>query len=323
MSSSDRAACLTRRGFIGAGAAGLLGASTAHAQAPADRAEARLNDDERKAVASIRDKAREARLDPPRVHAGDRFLVIGDASDDFQREVLGFCEKLGKAFLSYYNTKGFKVDYPEARMMVVVLKSRESYGAWIGEPADDAIGGHYSRDDNRLVVFDFRNDPQGLGEQARVVNSFTLSHEANHLLGFNTGLLSRTADVPTCIIEGLATVGELFQKSSPSVGGYNSPRMSALSAAARDGESWIDLQTLITKDDVYEDPKTYQLAYSESWLLIWTMIDKPDKRAKLRAYLERLKEPRGDAKPDRLRDAEAALGPLDRLNRELKRHMRR
>lgn len=323
MTSSGRAACFTRRGFIGTGVAGLFGPSLTFAQSPTERAEVGLSDEERKAVASIRDKAREAKLDPPRLHLGDHFLVMGDASDDFQVEVRDFCEKLGKAFLPYYNTKGFRLAYPEARMAVVVLKGRESYGAWIGKPAEDAIGGHYDRDTNRLVVFDFRDDPQGLGDQARVVNSFTLSHEANHLLGFNTGLMSRTADVPTCVIEGLATVGELFQKSSPAIGGYNRPRMNALSAAARNGEPWIDLQTLITDDHLYDDPATYQLAYAESWLLVSTMIDKADRRARLRAYLDRLKEPRGDAKPDRLREAEATLGPLDRLDRELKRYMRR
>jgi hypothetical protein len=308
---------VSRRRFIGAGVAGVFGPGLAFAQAPAGRAEAGLSGDERKAVASIRDKARMAKLGPLRLHAGDQFLVIGEASDDFQGEVLGFCEKLGKAFLSYYKTKGFEVDYPDTRMMVVVLNSRESYGAWIGEPAVKAIGGHYDRDANRLVVFDFRNEPGGLGQQAKVINSFTLSHEANHLLAFNTGLLSRTADIPTFIIEGLATVGELYQKTGHSaIGGFNKPRIGELAAAIRGGEPWLDLQSLLANDELCDDPRTYQLAYAESWLLISTMIKKPDQLAKLRIYLDRLKK--SGEKADRLRDAEAAFGSLDRLNRELK-----
>ncbi|ODT98135.1 MAG: hypothetical protein ABS79_06395 [Planctomycetes bacterium SCN 63-9] len=319
MNLSGNVARLSRRSFLAASIAGAFGRFSAGVSAQSDRPKPEtVTDDEKEAVA-IEDYARKVLLGSVRQDSSDHFLVVGDASMAYQREVLGFCEGLGKEFLSYYNSRGFNVAYPQYRLSVVVLKDRNSYGAWIGEPAEDAVGGHYDRDTNRLVVFDFRNDPKGLGEQARIVNSFTLSHEANHLLGFNSGLLSRTTDTPTSIIEGLATIGELYQKVGHSaVGGNNRPRLGALVDATRAGEPWIDVSTLIAKDEVCEAAETRQLAYAESWLLLSMMIKQKDKLPRLHAYLDRLRKPRENV--DRVRDAEADLGSLDRLNRELKNY---
>ena len=318
MIKRNRSNGVSRREFLFAGGSLLILPLAAGAQTKkADSAESGLSDEEKKQVAAVRDQARKASLGPLSLTPGDHYLVVGNASDDFQSEVLGFCEKLGKAFLAYYNSKGFQLDYPENRMTVVILKDRKSYGAWIGGPAEDAIGGHYDRDSNQLVVFDFRNDPKGLGDQARVVNSFTLSHEANHLLGFNTGLLSRAADTPTFIIEGLATIGELVQKNRTSAfGDTNSPRIGAMVQAIRGGSSWLELKDLIAKDELCEEPETFQLAYAEGNLFVSMMIKNPEKLARFRAYLESLKKP-GKTR-DRLQAAEAALGSLDSLNRELK-----
>lgn len=306
-----------RRAFLAAGVLALGSGYSLSAQDAAEASDSGLSDREQQEVAGARAKAREARIGPFRLTSGDHFLVIGDASDDFQREVLGFCEKLGKAFLAYFGPKGFTLEYPKERMMVVVLKDRKSYGAWLGKSAEEAIGGHYDRDTNQLVVFDFRNDPKGLGEQARVVNSFTLSHEANHLLGFNTGLLSRISDTPTFVIEGLATIGELFQMNrSSAFGDTNRPRIGAMVQAIRGGDPWLDLKDLFARDELCEDPATYQLAYAESNLLVAMLIKNPEKLTKFRGYLEALKKP--DKKADRVKLAEENLGSLDTLNRELK-----
>ena len=55
--------------------------------------------------------------------------------------------------------------------------------------------GFYSRGDNWLVLFDFRNVP--VSERgAGLKNMRTLAHETTHLLAFNTGLLNRNGDTP-------------------------------------------------------------------------------------------------------------------------------
>lgn len=307
----------SRRKLLASGVVGLLTGKSLAVPPAEPKVEAAVGD--RARIAAIRAEAAKKSLGPFRQNLGEHFLAIGDASDDYQNEVLGFCEKLAKTFLSYFKERGFTVALPAERMAVVVLKNRKSYGVWNGEQAENAIGGHYDLDTNRLVVFDFRNDPGPLGNQAPRVNSFTLAHETNHLLGFNSGLLARGRDIPDCISEGLATCGELWQlKGRSNFGIVNRPRLDYLAEAARRNESWIDIEKLLTDDQLCRAAETRQLAYAESWLFVAMLLKKHDRIPKLRAYLDRMNKA---SKPeDRVRCAQATLGPLASLDRELRNY---
>ncbi len=96
-------------------------------------------------------------------------------------------------------------------MTVITLKDDSSFRAFIGADPGDDVGGHYDLETNQLVVFDFRDKKEDKPGNAERVNLFSLIHETAHMLCFNTGLLSRQADVPDCISEGLATFVEMWR----------------------------------------------------------------------------------------------------------------
>jgi hypothetical protein len=261
---------------------------------------------------------------------GEHFLVVGDAPDPFRERALEVCEMLGQTFLDHFDEKKFTVAYPDdRRLSVVVLRSPESYAAYQGVPADEVIGGHYDLGVNRLVIFDSR--PAGRNEEAAAtrVNTFALVHETAHLLSFNTGLLSREADVPLAISEGLATYVELWVPPSRGrsrgrrepIGIINRPRLQALLDARDAEESWIPLATILEDDESFRRVETRQLAYAEAWLLVHNLLKTPSRLAGFRTYLDRLRQARGTR--SRLTDLESTLGPLDRLDREVKRYKTR
>ena len=162
-------------------------------------------------IEAIRARAKKAEMQPFDESETAHYLAIGDASGRFRTEALGVCEAVAADYLKVFQDKGFEVALPREKLVVVVLLGRNSYAQFEGGFADDAVGGHFDLDDNRLVMFDFRgtgaNPKAAIPEQD---NTLALVHETIHQLTYNTGLLDRKADVPLCISEGLATFGETW-----------------------------------------------------------------------------------------------------------------
>jgi hypothetical protein len=276
---------------------------------------------EQDVVDQIQQRARKAGLGPISVTRTSHFLGLGDAPvARYQVPALKSCEALAEAFLAYFRERGFQVALPKQRMTVVTLKDDASYRAYIGEEPPESVGGHYDPETNQLVVFDFGSRQRELAARASRVNSFTLAHETTHLLSFNTGLLSRGADVPTCISEGLATFVELWQpRDRRAFGATNILRLQVLIDARDDEIPWVPLSQLIADDQAFDEPKTTQLAYAESWLLIHLLMT-PAWRPKFQAYLAGL--PKAGGAKGRVAYAEGPLGSLTALDREVRRHAR-
>jgi hypothetical protein len=203
-------------------------------------------------------------------------------------------------------------------MVVVALAGRESYEAFKREEVGEDEGGHYDVGANQLVIFDFRNAPNGEGQGLDPLraNTFTLVHEALHQLTYLTGLLSREADVPVAVSEGFATYGETWKLSDPKkLGRENRLRLQEL---AKPAAEWLPVDRLLTDDKVFADRATVQVAYAEAWLLVYHLINKAP--AKLRTYLDLL---RGRRDPThRADDATKVLGKLPTLDSALKRAAR-
>lgn len=249
------------------------------------------------------------------------YVGIGDAPADFRAEAVAVCEALAKVYRDYFENKGFKVESPASQLVVIILKDRDSYQAFVGEGADVGaeVGGHYDVESNQLVVFDSRSNDGGRNASTRV-NTFTLVHEAIHQLTYNTGLLDRQADVPVAISEGLATFGELWQYSNrrATLGVKNKARLAVFSQPENQG-AWIPLEELLNNDELFEDPDKIQIAYAESWLLVhYFLRSTPAKLTKFRAYLEAIRARRDPS--ERRADARTHLGDLARLDKELKKY---
>jgi hypothetical protein len=277
-------------------------------------------------AAEIEAQARKARLGPFRSTTTERYFGIGDAPDDHRNQALKWAAALADTYLQVFQEKGFHVAFPPRHLTVLTLKDKASYLAFGGDP-DTIAGGHYNLETNRLVIFDFRggnNLPKGANLER--INGVALSHEAMHQLTFNTGLLERQGDVPLAISEGLGMYAELWRPDGRTVlGMINRLRLQVLVDRAkqdlRQGEIWIPLATLLTRDDLFDDPANRQLAYAEAWVLVHYLIRNPGALPKFRAYLDAIR-PRHDAS-QRLADAKAHLGDLERLNTTLRKEAKR
>jgi hypothetical protein len=249
------------------------------------------------------------------------FQAVGDAAESFMNLTLADCEQIQSDYLAHYQAKGFDVKRPERRLTLVILSDERPYAEFLrtyGQNTPLATGGFYSRADNWLVLFDYRNVPmsaRGAGDK----NIKTLAHEATHLLTFNTGLLSRLGDSPRSIVEGIAAYGETRSfRGRTEPGQLNASRLDDLAFVLR-RQKWISAVELLT-DDVAAFGKTsdrWLLAYAESWLLVYYLMTAPGRVSNLQAYLKKIYA-RTDSNR-RFDDAEKHLGDLDRLDQELRR----
>jgi hypothetical protein len=176
--------------------------------------------------------------------------------------------------------------------------------------------GNYSRMTNMLYVFDWRMVPMEPRSSHR--NSETLAHEGVHQLTYNTGLLDRAGDAPLCIVEGLGMYGESRQVQGPSdLGRINLRRLEDLARTQR-MISWIPVRDLLSDDTILQAGQAIRvlLAYAQSWLLVHFLMKEPEHLPRFRDYIKVIQS---RTKADhRLDDAQAKLGDLDVLDRDLR-----
>jgi hypothetical protein len=308
---------LSRRSLVRGVIAAMAGLGSALANGQDAKAPDRAAEAEE--IATFETMARKAGLGPLQHVRSEQshFLAVGDAPASHQREALALCEALGEAFLAHFRARGFSLNYPDRQLTIIVLRDQHSYSALLGEAPGKDVGGHYDLETNRLVTFDFRGQQDASTGQAERINLFTLVHEVAHQLSFNTGMLRRQVDLPLCLSEGLATYVELWRPGvKNSIGGVNRPRVEDLRRAV----NWIQIGDLISDDTAF-DKKTEHLAYAESWVLVHYLLRAKLRQPQFRQFVAEVQL--ANKGSERLRIAERSLGPLAKLDHELKDEARR
>jgi Protein of unknown function (DUF1570) len=251
----------------------------------------------------------------------DQYQAVGDATEAFVKLTLNDCDNLAREYLAYYQEHGFDVKRPGRRLTLVVFHDERPYLEFARRFARGVsvyTWGFYSKLENWLVLFDFRNVPlieKGAGHK----NVTTLAHEGTHQLTFNTGLLSRRGDAPRALVEGLALFGETGALRGPAVPGQiNGTRLDDL-AHIRRREKWISATDLLTDDAAAFGTTLDQtlLAYAEGWVLVYYLMKTPVRLPQLQAYLKTIST-RTD-KNHRYDDAEKHFGDLERLDQDVRR----
>ena len=128
------------------------------------------------------------------------------------------------------------------------------------------------------MMFDFRGP--GANPKAPVPeqdNTLALVHETIHQLTFNTGVLDLKADVPLCVIEGLATYGETWRprhrgeigadQRPPPAGARTRPQ-----AGGRAGSPW---RRSWPRTSCSTTRRPQQVAYAESWMFVHKLMQGP------------------------------------------------
>ena len=275
------------------------------------------------ALGPIMERARTVKLRGFAATVTDHYLGVGDAPRKHREAALRICWELARAFRTHFRDRGFEVEFPKERMVVITLKDRQSYEAFAGETSSSAVGGHYDVGSNQLVTFDFGPEEEDLAVAAGRVNTFTLVHEAMHQLTYNTGVLSRKGDVPVAISEGLAMYGELW-RPPPRRGAFGATNTSRLQVFVNQGgideETWFPVAKLVTDDSLFQAEATAQQAYAQGWVLGSYLMSRPRLKA-FQSYLKSIKS-REDSS-QRARDLSKSFGDLKRLDRELRKYANR
>lgn len=266
-------------------------------------------------------QARVATRSPLITLRSDQYQGVGDVSESFLKLTLGDCENIAEDYFGYYQGQGFDVKRPTRRLTLVVFRDERPYLEFAhkfvrGLTAFD--WGFYSKTENWLVLFDFRNVPAN-ERGAAYKNVRVLAHEATHQLTFNSGLLNRKGDLPRAIVEGLASYGEtrpLHGHGEP--GKLNGGLLDDLAHILR-RVKWTTVTDLLTDDTAAFGTTLDQrlLAYAEGWLLIYHLMKTPARLPQLQAYLKTIAARTN--KDHRYDDAERHFGDLDRLDQELHR----
>lgn len=240
---------------------------------------------------------------------------MGEAPAAFLAQALKLCDGLARDFLDHFPRKEFPLHPPERRLMVIVLSGPEAYAAYLGIPPGEADGGHYEPATNRLVIFDNRaRDHAGAGV-ARA-NTIALMHEATHQLASNTGLLDRSAAVPGWLDEGLAMYAEVRSPDGQrKIGAPNAERLHDLREAHDQGRL-PRVADLFASDALLDAEASQQAAYALSWLLVYHLLQTPERAAALRDYIAHLG-------PDRVGEARRAFGDPAAQDQELARTLAR
>ena len=105
---------------------------------------------------AIRERGRKARMEGFDESESAHYLGIGDAPKRFREAALEICEAVAADYRKHFTEKGFELTTPPGKLTVVILLGPKSYAMFEGGFVDDAIGGHFDLDENRLVMFDFR-----------------------------------------------------------------------------------------------------------------------------------------------------------------------
>jgi len=251
----------------------------------------------------------------------EHYQGVGDAAIPFLKITLSDCDQIARDYLDYYQANGFEVKRPDRRLTLVVFRDQQPYLEFARKFAPGVtanVSGFYSRIENWLVLFDFRNHPESL-RSAGHENVRTLAHEATHQLTFNTGLVNRRGDVPRAVLEGLALYSEPHRLHGPDQpGAINGPRLDDL-ARIRRRLNWIKATDLLTDDGASFGTTLDQtrLAYAQAWLLVYYLMKSASRLPQFQAYLKAIY--RRTNKNHRLDDAERNFGDLDRLDEELRR----
>jgi hypothetical protein len=251
----------------------------------------------------------------------DQYQAVGDSTEAFMKLTLNDCENLAREYLAHYQEQGFDVKRAGRRLTIVVFLDERPYLEFARKFASGVsvyTWGFYSKTENWLVLFDFRNVPQ-IEKGAGHKNVTTLAHEGTHQLTFNTGLLNRRGDAPRAVVEGIAAYGETRSLRGPAAPGQiNGTRLDDL-AHLRRRAKWVRAIDLLTDDAAAFGTTLDQslLAYAEGWLLVYYLMKTPVRLPQFQAYLKTIAG-RTD-KSHRYDDAEKHFGDIERLDQDLRR----
>ena len=282
-----------------------------------------------------------------RIHKTAHFVICYNTTKAYAQWCGALYERLYRAFYGYWKTAGMTLHQPRYPLVALVFEDRQSYLEYsrreLGTAATAAIG-YYNMRTNRTIAYDLTGVEGIIGGGQRTSSAAhinrilsqpagertvaTVVHEATHQLAYNSGLQKRYADNPFWVSEGMAIFFETPDLKSTkgwrTLGGVNRVNLFNFRKylARRPGDS---LQTLVCRDQRFQDPKLAADAYAEAWALNYFLL-----RTRKEQYVEYLRKlviqseltPTNEER--RMADFKAVFGEdLEELEAEFIRYIRR
>jgi len=198
-----------------------------------------------------------------KVTSTSHYLVV--TPKDVQADWAERFEDLYRRFGQYFRVRGFQIRDPAYPLIAVVFKTRQDYQEYAaaqGTKVSPNFLGHYSRESNRVFLFDSSGEGADWSQ-----NADTIIHEATHQSAFNTGIHSRFGGTPRWVSEGLATMFEargVWSSASRSKQKerLNRGRLGDIRRFA-DQRSVKTLSKMLADDSMFRSQP--QLAYAQAW----------------------------------------------------------
>lgn len=285
-----------------------------------------VHEEEPKVVAEIAAKLEKAGTKMGAGSTTYHYRVFNDLGQKHEKFIGGVCETLLSTQLNTFGRAGLLLQRPRHRMNVVVLDRDVFVELARLEEVNTSASGFYST--SNRACFLIREHRMNLStmpvDWESTINN--LCHEATHQICYNSGLLNPLGDVPACICEGFAVVGEADRPNDVPKMLRQANRRHLDRLLEAEYRELIPLDEFFVNDDhlwgdgTIFDNDHWGDAYSWAWLLVFTLLTQDDLRPRFSAYLSAITK-RKD-KSHRLSDARAHFGNLSALQARLLRRLR-
>jgi hypothetical protein len=281
-----------------------------------------------------------------KIHQTANYVICYNTSDAYAQWCGSLYERLYRGYHGYWKNRGCALRKPAFPLVALVFDDKESYARYAEKELGDATGsifGYYNMQTNRVTMYDLtgidglRKIQRG-GSSAAHINQIlsqpaaertvaTIVHEATHQLAYNTGLQTRFAGNPMWVSEGIAVYFETPDLDNSRgwryIGAINRLHLNHFrdSLGQRPPDA---LETLLTDDSPFRDPKMSTDAYAGAWALTYYLL-----RVRREQYVNYLQEV-AQLRPlseqtgaERLAQFRRAFGDdLQRLDEDFVRYMR-
>lgn len=208
------------------------------------------------------------------ITATSNYLVVHPTHGNHWPEQL---EQLHRTFLQHCGTRNLPLRKARFPMVAIVFPDRARFLRYSkndrGRPLGANVLGYYSRNSNRVALYDHGVTSGGV--------SSTIRHEAAHQSAFNWGIHSRVARQPHWIVEGFGTMFEAEGIHDPARGSSLSARVNhTMFNGVR--ELYPDASSLAAAiEELVQDDRQFsndpRAAYAVAWAMTFYLSDRrPD-----------------------------------------------
>ena len=230
------------------------------------------------------------------------------------QERLEIMERVYKAYLAFFWSRGFELEPPKERLRVVLLEKEQEFKEYAAamDPAAVSSSGFFKLLDNVSYFYEHRGTPdhremksvvkslKDVGKERNVINRgefvrlgnaldmaleldceqadiLVCSHEMTHQLAGNTKLMPTNRAQPLWVAEGFACYFESPRDAQWSgIGAVNDQRLSFYRRAKRQNNQYCNIEAVVS-DRIFDEAKTFEEklnAYSISWALTHFLMEK-------------------------------------------------